>query len=236
MALGREEGEDHPAADQQLVRLADEVLDHGQLVGDLGPAHDHHERALGVGDDLVEHVHLGLHEIPQVAGQHVGDVVHRGVLAVHGAEGVVHVRAVLPREGGELAREGLPLGVVLGGLARVVAHVLEHEDLPVLQCIGLGPGVLTHDVGGHDHGRLGELRQPVGGRLDGVLGVHGSLGAAEVGHDDDARSGAGELLEHRQRGPHATVVGHGGAVQRHVEVRAHEHAASRDALRNEIVQ
>jgi 3-phosphoglycerate kinase len=33
-----EEGEDHAAADQQLIGAADEVLDHGELVRDLGSA------------------------------------------------------------------------------------------------------------------------------------------------------------------------------------------------------
>ena len=44
VALGGQEGEHHPATDEQLVGLAEQVVDHAELVGDLGPAEDHDVR------------------------------------------------------------------------------------------------------------------------------------------------------------------------------------------------
>jgi len=52
------EGEDHPAADDQLVDLVEEGLDDGDLGGDLGAADDGAEGALGGGDGAVEVVQL----------------------------------------------------------------------------------------------------------------------------------------------------------------------------------
>ena len=57
-------------------------------------------------------------------------VVHAGVLAVHGAEAVADVRV---GERGELVGERAALGVVLAGLARVEAEVLQQRDLAVAE-------------------------------------------------------------------------------------------------------
>ena len=48
VALGREEGEHHAAADQQLVGLGQQVVDHAELVGDLRAAEHDDVRALRV--------------------------------------------------------------------------------------------------------------------------------------------------------------------------------------------
>ena len=48
VALGLEEGEHHAATDDQAVGLVEQVLDHAELVGDLGAAEHDGERALRV--------------------------------------------------------------------------------------------------------------------------------------------------------------------------------------------
>ena len=48
LPLGEEEGVGHGAADQQRVGLGEELLDDGDLVGNLGSAEDRDERAVRV--------------------------------------------------------------------------------------------------------------------------------------------------------------------------------------------
>ena len=62
-----------------------------------------------------QHLDLAQHQPARDVRQPGRHVVDAGVLAVHGAERVVHVRVA---ERGELVGEGTPLGVVLAGLAR----------------------------------------------------------------------------------------------------------------------
>ena len=127
-------------------------------------------------------------------------------------------------EGGELAGEGEPLLVGLRGLARVEAQVLEHGDLAVAE---RGDGLLR---GGADGvGREGDLlaeqlAEAAHDRAEGVLLLGLALGAAEVGDHRDPGTGLDEPGEGGQRGADAAVVGDRGAVQRHVEIGADEHA------------
>ncbi len=60
VALRLEEREDHPATDQQVVGLVEQVVDHAELVGDLGPAEHHGVGTLGALGQTLEHVDLGL--------------------------------------------------------------------------------------------------------------------------------------------------------------------------------
>eukprot|EP00952_Eustigmatos_sp_NYUAD-ZCMA_P006835 29227-Eustigmatos_ZCMA.PRE.1 len=48
-AAGFEEREDHATADHQAVDLVNQRLHHRDLGRHLGPAHNGHERALGLG-------------------------------------------------------------------------------------------------------------------------------------------------------------------------------------------
>ena len=71
--------------------------------------------ALGVIGELGEHLDLAQHQPAGVVRQPGRHVVDAGVLAVHRAERVVHVRVA---ERGQLVGERAPLGVVLAGLPR----------------------------------------------------------------------------------------------------------------------
>src|SRR5699024_7247465 len=59
---------------------------------------------------------------------------------------------------------------------------------------------------------------------EGVGRVDRALGAAEVGHEDDLRPGAGQPGDRRQGGTDPAVVGDGRAVEGHVEVGADQYA------------
>ena len=77
--------------------------------------------------------------------------------AVRSSEGVVHVHV------GQLRERRRQLGVI-PGLARLVADVLEHQDLARREVLREGADVLAHHSGSEGNVGIGELRQPVGHR------------------------------------------------------------------------
>src|SRR5690625_316492 len=84
--LRGEEGEHHSSADAQRVRLAEEVLDDAEFVGDFRTAEDDDVRASRVGGGPGERSDLLFHEFARGAGEEFGDVVDGGLLAVHDPE------------------------------------------------------------------------------------------------------------------------------------------------------
>ena len=220
VALGLEERERHAAADDQRIGLLEQVLDHGQLVGDLRAAEHGHERALGIVDRAAERGQLLLHEEAAVRGQIVRDAGGGGVGAVHRAErvGNVHVR-----HGGKLFGK---FGVVLL-LARIKARVLQQQHLARPERGGLGLGVGADGI----LGKLDRFSEQLG-KADGDaaerqvgLGVGVLFGLAEMGADDQRGAVVEQVLDRGQSGADALVVGDlvGRLVQRHVEVHAQQH-------------
>ena len=220
VALRLEEGEDHAAADQQRVRLGEQVVDDAELVGHLRAAEDDHVRTLRLVGQPVQHVELGLHQAAHRRGQLEGDVVDRGLLAVDDPEAVAD-------EGvgqlGELAGEGAPDLVLLAGLAGVEADVLQHRHLAVVETgHGLG-GALPHGVGRERDLAAQQLTEAPGHRLQGVRRVGFALRATEVRGHDHPGAGVGQPPDGRDAGPDPAVVGDPGAVERDVEVGPDEH-------------
>jgi hypothetical protein len=124
------------------------------------------------------------------------------------------------------------LGLVLGLLGRLVAHVLQQRDLAVGQGRHGGLRGLADDVAGQLHVDAEQLAEAGGDGSQRVLGVDLALGAAEVGHDDDAGAGVAQRGQRRERGADAAVVGDVLlSVQRDVEV-----AADEDPLAREIAE
>ena len=111
----------HLAADQDTVGATTEVLEHGELVVDLGAARDQDERSLDLAEQAAEVLELGEQQQPRVGGQEVRDRLGRAVRAMRRAERVVDVEIVAVRE---LA--GVPR--VVPRLAGVEAGVLEHAQ------------------------------------------------------------------------------------------------------------
>jgi hypothetical protein len=101
--LRGEEGVGHRAADDERVDLAEQRLDDGDLVAHLGAAEHGDVGALGAVDEAAQGVELLAQEKARGAEAHeLRQGVDRGVGAVRGAEGVVHVHVAGPLE---LARE-----------------------------------------------------------------------------------------------------------------------------------
>ncbi len=230
MALGLEEGEGHAAADQQVVGASQQVVDDSQLVGDLRAAQDHHVGALGGLGEGLQHADLGGNQVALVGRKQRGDVEHRGVLAVHRTEGVVHVGAVFAGQRGKLGCEFGALRRILGGFARVEAHVFQHQHGAVGQFSGKLLGRIAHDIAGNTHVESGELGKLGGGGGDRVLGIRFALGAAQVSHHDDAGAGLGQLLHHGDGGAYTPIVGDGNAIERHVQVATDQNAPPEDTV------
>ena len=150
VAAGGQERVPHAAADDDAVRQAQQVADHGELVRGLLAAEHYHEGPRRVGGQLAQHRHLVPYQVARGVRKQPGQVVDRGVLAMHGAEPVAHVQLA---EAGQPLGEGAALGVVLAGLRGLEAHVLQHRDVLVTQAehglLGRGPG----HVSGEETGR-----------------------------------------------------------------------------------
>ena len=134
------------------------------------------------------------------------------------AEGVVHVQIAQ-------CRQLLAEGRVVLLLALIEAQVLQQQHVPVGQGRHLGPGVLAHGVGGEGHVAAQKLGQARGGRAQRELLLEALSGrAAQMAHEHHVGTPVHELLDGGQRRADASVVGYRIAVERHVEVHAHEHA------------
>ena len=217
VALGLEEREDHAAADQQLVGLAEQVVDDAELVGDLRAAEHDDVGPLGVDGQPPQHVDLGGHQPAHRVREPLRHVVHGGLLAVHDAEPVGDERV---GERGELVGERAALGVVLAGLAGVEADVLQQRDLAVGEAVDRRAGRVADGVGGERDVGAEQLAEPGGHRAQRVAVLGRALRAAEVGGHDHPGAGVGERLDRRHAGPDPAVVGDRGAVERDVQVGA----------------
>jgi hypothetical protein len=198
--VGDEERERHRAADGDRVDPLEQVLEHGQLVGDLRAAEHRHVGPDGIGQQAAEHLELALEELAGVPGQAGRDPGDRRVRTVGRPERVVDVDV---RERRERVREA----VVVGGLARVEAQVLEQQDLTGLERLGLGAGVVADDVGRDEHltpEQVGEHRRD---RRHRGRRVGRTLRPPEVGGDHHGRPLVEQVLDRRHRGPDAQVVG-----------------------------
>ena len=141
--------------------------------------------------------------------------------AVRDAEGVVDVDV---GELGERARERF---VVLL-LARVEAQVFEQRDLAFAQLAHNLAGGVAQAVVGEQHLDPEQLRELGAGWLERVLRVGLTLGPAQVRSEHQPSAAGQGVLERRQGGADAVVVADLPAVDRHVEVDAHEHATPLD--------
>ncbi len=224
-SLRGKEREAHSATDHEGVDLRREGLDHRELVGDLGSAEHHRVRTLGVGGQLGQHRHLFGDEPTGVVREQLRHVVHRRLLAVDDTEAVGDESTVVADEFDQITGERLTLRLVLAGLTRVEADVLQQEDVTVGQALGAGQSILPDDIAGEldvaaEH--LTELRRD--GR-ERELRIRLALGAAEVGCDDDLGARFRECLDRRGGRDAPAGVGDRRAVQGDGGVGAHQHTA-----------
>ena len=224
------EGVAHTATNKDGVSLTDQVVNHGELIGNLSATHDHNEGTLGVVQGLSQNVNFLLHQVTQVCGQTLSNVVDGSVLAVNRTECVVHVCAVLAGQCDQLVSELATLCVILGGFACVVADVLNDQNFAVSQGCCLSLCVLAYQVGCNLHGHGCQLSQACSCRCDGVLGVNLALGAAQVRGHDNACASLGKLLNDGQGCADAAVVGDNAVLQGYVQVGTNENVAACDAF------
>ena len=198
---------------------SEEAVDQRDLVGHLRAAEHDGERPLRILDEPLQRRDLALEQRPRRRRQVLGHADGRGVGAVHRAERVEHEPV---REVGEVARE---VRVVLR-LARVPARVLEHEDLP-----GSSRAAPRRTSGPTTSGAW-NTRMPSSSpsRFEtGASDVSGScpFGRPRCEHSTIFAPRARSSSIAGQRRADARVVGHLAALERHVEVGAHEHRVAR---------
>ena len=207
---------------EQAVGLAKQVVDDGQLVGDLRATEHHGIRTLRVHGEATQDVDLGLDQATHRRRQSGGDVVDRGLLAVDDTEAVGDVGV---GQAGERVGELGAIGVDLGGLAGVEAEVLQHDDVAVGHAGHRCLRALAHRVR-RERDRLAEqLTQACRGRGEGVNLLEAAPGGRpEVGAHDDACARLGEGLDRRHAGAHPPVVGDRAPGEGDVEIGPDEDA------------
>ena len=216
-AQGHLEGIGHAAADEDGVGLLQEVVDHPDLVRDLGPAQDGHQGALGLLQGFAHEVELFLHQEPCHRGQVVGYALGGGVGPVGSAEGVKDEDV---RQGGQLSGE---VRVVLL-LLDAEPEILHQHGLAGLQGGALGFGVRAQDILGQGNGQAQQLFQVVPGGEEREFLLPLSVGTAHVGEEDDSGIVLQQIANGGQGGDNAGVVVDDprGFVVGNVEVTAQE--------------
>ena len=200
------------------VHLGQQVGDHVDLAGNLGPAQDGHIGPGWVSDDPAEIVELFRHEI--AGGTLLEERVYPlggGVRPVGGAEGVVDVDIA---EGGQLAREG-----------RVVFLLLRCESAGS-RAAGHRP-VDAAPRRTRPARRCSPRRKRTGSPAGAQAPRHRAAGTcrrtrwpsrpAEVGHEDELAAAADDVPDRRERGADPRIVGDLAALQRDVEIHPHQH-------------
>ena len=222
LSLGLEEGISHAAADEQRVDLAQQVVDHLDLVGDLSPAEDRDKRLLRSFQGFAQVIQLLFQQQPGCGlRDKMGDALGRSVRPMSAAKGVVHIDVA---KAGELSREVRVVGFFSG----VEAQVLEQQNLPRFELARQFGGQVAHAVGREGNvdrftQRVIEQRaQPVHHRPQAVFGVRFSFGAPQVRGHNHFRVMAQRVLERRQGLFDPGIVENLQTVlgERHVEINA----------------
>ena len=225
VAEGGEEGEHHPASDEKRIHAWEQVPDDPKLVRDLGAAEHDRIRLLRRPREPVEYLELRGDQSPGHTRKELGEFEDARLLAVNdaeaiGDEGVAELR--------ESARELAAIVGRLRRLPRVETQILEEGDVTVPQPVDGGLRRVPNGVAREHDGAAEELTQPLRDRREAVLRIRDAIRPAEMRDNDDAGTRMDELVERRERGPDAPVVGDDLTVERHVEVAADDDALPRE--------
>ncbi len=189
VAERREEREDHAAADEEVVRAGDEVVDDAELVGDLRPAEDDGEGARRIVEEPVAHFDLGLDERSCVVREELGEFVHRRLLAMDDAEAVGDE---VVGESGESPGELAPLGFVLRRLPGLKRRFSSRSTSPspssATFAFASSPTVSEAKATSRP---IASASSPATGASE-KCGSGSPLGRPEVGDDDHSGSRLGE--------------------------------------------
>src|SRR5512143_3055820 len=179
---GLDEREGHSSADDDLVHLILEVLDHADLTRDLCAAENRHKRTYGICHGLLEIVDFLLHEKPCYGVFHMfGDAKRRGMRPVGRAEGVVHIHV---SDGSQRLGECLVVLFFLG----VEPEIFEQNHIPrphsLHRVFYIRPDTVTQEF----HLFVQETVQPLSYRREAVLWARLALGSAEMRREDHFRA------------------------------------------------
>ena len=235
-AFSLDEGIAHTAADNQVIDLGDQVLEHFEFRGDFRTADDGRERVLGVLQHAVDGANLAFHQVAEhlVVGEILGDQGRGSVSAVCRAKGVVDVAVGI---GSQLLGEGFLalLDSGLGGFLFLVggvfgqsagfaflfcieAQVFEQQHFARLEGCRLGISLLAVRSELHRHA---EILLDAGDNMFEREFFGGTLRPAEVRHDDQGAAACEHFFQGGDGSPDAGVVGNLELiVQRNVEIDA----------------
>ena len=205
VVLGGEEGEDHAATDEQAVGGLEQVVDHAELVGDLGPAEHHRVGTLGVLGEALEHPDLGLHEAADGGRQQPRRRRRRWPAC--GAPPRTRPTTKTSARPASCAANSARSSSVLAVSPGLNRRFSSSTTSPSCARLDGGLGALPHRVGGEGDVLAEQLTQPGRDRAQRVLVLGRALGAAEVGAHDDARTRLGERLDGRRGRADPPVVG-----------------------------
>ena len=215
-AHGFQEGVAQTAAHHEVIDLGDEVLEDVDLRGDLRTADDGREGALLTVEGLFEVHHL---VVKQVAGEGLareatGHGGRGGVLAVRGAEGVVHI---------DIAQACQRLGEIDIALLLflVEAQVLHQHNTAGSEVLAEGFSLGGQHVAAEDNLLAEDLGHRLHDVTQGKLVLRLAFRTAEVGEQDGGTAVGQNLADGLFRAHDAGDIGHVELlVQRHVVVNA----------------
>src|SRR5690606_10780342 len=119
---------------------------------------------------------------------------------------------------GKFSGESLTGAVILRGLPRIEAKVLDDDDAAVLQRSNSLPSGLAHRVASERDRLAEQLGQPLRHRRKAVLRVWGAVGASQVRAHDDTCARIDKGIQGRQRGTDTAIVRYNAVPQRNVQV------------------
>jgi len=215
VALCLEEGEQHPAADEDLVDPRKQMRDDAELVADLRASEHDCVGTLRILGQTVQHIELGCDQQTGSGRQQLGEFVDARLLAVHHPEPVGDEHVAELRE---LCREGRTRRLILRGLPRVEPQVLDDDDSTVLERLdGIRRRLADRVACERDRGAE-EFGEALRHRLQAVLRVGRAVRASEVGAHDDAGARVDQCVEGRQRGADTAIVRDDPIPQGDVEI------------------
>ena len=223
-ALGFEEGEGHPAADDEHVNFTYQIADDVDLVADLGAAQDGDKRPLWMLQRFAQVLEFLLHEKPGGGLLHkLGYADGGGVSPMCRAEGIVDV---VVGQAGKLFRKLLVIGLFFG----MKTKIFQQQGLALFQFSRHLFGFWSNAIGTEADVLAGgqilvqKHAQAFGHRFEAHLGIGLALGAAEMGDQDQSGAVAQGILNGRQSFADASVVHDAAVFERDVEVNAHQDA------------
>ena len=217
-----QEGVGHAASHENRVDLVQQVVDHGQLVADLGATEDRHQGSRGVFEHALEGLDLRQEQVPRRARQDARQARHGSVIAVRGAERVVH--KTVPE-----GCEGLDQFWISFRFTRVEANVLEQDDGALGRRLDRLAGNLAAALIGFQNVVPGQFRETQAHRIEAQFLHHLPIWSAEVREQDGLSSRLQHPFDGGQGPPDAGVIrdllgAALGACHGNVEVNANQNA------------